>query len=113
MSDAHLLWLLGLSVFSVAVFLWRTYRSGILAAFGRVAPSGRELLRLALAAALPAMQAGVFMAMDEPGALALWLFSMLYMTIAWYGLIALLPDGLVDGTDSTSRNAKAKAPQSH
>lgn len=93
-SETLLLWLLWLLMTTLVLFAWRCHRAGVLAAFGHSAASATALIRLAIAASMPAALAAVWLvANPDIGSWAA--LGTTHLALAWYGLRWLLPDGLV------------------
>lgn len=96
LSQALLMWLLLLLLSTVILFAWRCHRAGVLAAFGHTAASTSALLRLAIAASMPASLCAIWLAANP--ALGSWTtLGTAHLAVAWYGLRWLLPDGLARG----------------
>ena len=92
-SQTLMLWLLLLLMVTVLLFGWRCHRAGVLGTFGHHAASGQALLRLAIAASLPAALCSVWLAVEPE--LSTWaILGTAHLAVAWYGLRWLLPDDL-------------------
>ena len=100
-SDILLMWLLLLLSTTFFFFVWRCHRAGIIAAFGRHACSTASLIRLAVAAGVPALLCGIWLAANPERSDWAWLGTA-HLAATWYGLRSLLPDGLISRSESTA-----------
>ncbi len=90
-----LTWILLLLIVTASLFWWRCYRAGVFAAFGRRAPTWQSLVRVGVAAGMPAILCSGWIAIWPE--LSLWaMLGMMHLAMSWYGMRWLLPDGLVD-----------------
>ena len=97
LSQTLLMWLLLLLTTTLVLFAWRCHRAGVLAAFGHTASSTAALIRLAIAASMPAFLCALWLAANPE--LGNWAtLGTAHLAAAWYGLRWLLPDGLVLST---------------
>ena len=96
-SETLLMWLLLLLMTTLVLFAWRCHRASVLASFGHSAASATALIRLAIAASMPAALSAIWLvANPEIGSWAA--LGTAHLALAWYGLHWLLPDGLVLST---------------
>lgn len=93
-SEALLMWLLLLLIATLILFAWRCHRAGVLASFGHTAATTTALVRLAIAACMPAALSAIWLVANP--ALGSWAaLGTAHLAVAWYGQRWLLPDGLV------------------
>jgi hypothetical protein len=96
-SESLLMWLLLLLITTLALFAWRCHRAGVLATFGHTAASTTALIRLAVAASMPAALSAIWLFVNPQ--IASWAaLGTAHLAVAWYGQRWLLPDGLVLST---------------
>lgn len=93
-SESQLMWLLLILMTTLVLFAWRCDRAGVLASFGHSAATATALIRLAIAASMPAAPSAIWLAAN-PGTGNWAALGTAHLALAWYGLCWLLPDGLV------------------
>jgi hypothetical protein len=100
-GNTLLMWMLLLLIVTASLFWWRCHRAGVFAAFGRHPPAWPSLVRVGVAAGMPAVLCSGWIAIWPES--SLWaMLGMLHLATSWYGLRWLLPDGLVMRPDERS-----------